>query len=81
MQERPPTEEEVQEWLHHPVTKSLQALLMRSAESLKTSWAEGNFTTDQHFSSVIKNAEAIGAYRVYDALLDNEALISELSHP
>ena len=54
---------------------------MRSAESLKTSWAEGNFTTDQHFSSVIKNAEAIGAYRVYDALLDNEALISELSHP
>lgn len=79
MQERPPTVEEVQEWLLHPVTKSLRAHLMRSVETLKQRWADGHFTTDQHFSSAVKNAEAIGALAAADSLLDTDQLISDLT--
>lgn len=52
---------------------------MRSVETLKQRWADGHFTTDQHFSSAVKNAEAIGALAAADSLLDTDQLISDLT--
>lgn len=69
-----PSLEEVafQEWKDHPVTRKLYARLRAKRQDLMERWADGNFTTDEHFSSAMKNVEALAVCGELKGLIELE---------
>lgn len=70
MPERMPTEEEWQEWLHHPCTKRLRFWAAQTREELRNLWEDGTFSASFETEMIVKNAGATGACSVLKDLVD-----------
>jgi len=64
-----PTEEEWNEWLHHPCTNRLRLWADKSREELKDEWAEGHFSAAFDMEMAVKNAGATGACSIYKEIV------------
>lgn len=56
---QPPSEQQFQEWVAHPVSQALRRLLDLEIEELKMMWAESQFLSADHFQMAVENARAI----------------------
>lgn len=72
-------QQQVLEWLQHPVTKMFRDHLKVVREDLKESWASGAFSEDTEFKNAVKQAWAVGQCKLLDELLDPEALTSAIN--
>lgn len=63
--------QEVEEWLQNPVTLRLMLVLRQRQMDLQDRWAEGAYLSENPYVSQGLNAKAIGAFEVYDDLLNN----------
>jgi hypothetical protein len=69
---RVPTEEELVEWLHHPVTEAFQEFLRKWQGSLQDQWAAGQFQVDSTQATAARNAGALGQVSMIKAILGLE---------
>ena len=76
-------EEEFNDWLLHPVTKSLKQLLAAKRERLRRQWEGGSFTDYTKEGTVLVNVGNVGIcrglafvedldYETFDLELDDE---------
>lgn len=74
------SQEEWEEWVQHPTTKSLRVVLRLWQEGLKDRWARGEFTDQQQFATAMLNAKAIGEFEALERVLglDQQQLAAEL---
>ena len=70
MQEMTPERENFQEWLLHPVTKSLRDWAKRERGELMEQWANGMFSAAFDVEMAVKNAGATGACSIYQQIID-----------
>ena len=54
------SKEEWAEWLQHPVTKLVHAVINRRREDLKEAWANGAYTAEGEFGTRFLGAGALG---------------------
>lgn len=69
---RIPTEEELGEWLQHPVGEAFRAFLRKWRESLQDQWASGQFQTSSPEETAAMNAGALGQIVMIKSILDLE---------
>ena len=72
MSKRIPLPEELEEWLHHPVTEAFQEFLRKWRESLQSQWAAGQFQVDNPEHTAAMNAGALGQIVMINHMLDLE---------
>ena len=65
-----PTPEEWESWKSQPVTRELFELLRKDRADLMENWANGNYVNDQEFGTRMLSAQAIGACKYIQDLLE-----------
>lgn len=65
----PVSQEQLDEWLAHPVTREFGARLRRERQKLMELWANGAFSDETEFKTAVKEAAAIRHCQVLDTLL------------
>ena len=60
---------EIDGWINHPVTKSLQYTLYGDMAGHFESWANGEFTGENADETVQKNSKALGGVAAIEAIL------------
>ena len=65
-----PSEKDFQLWLLSPVTKLLRQWALKRRESLKETWADGNFSAAFTVEMAVKNAGATGACSILKEVID-----------
>lgn len=68
----PVSQEQLDEWLAHPVTREFAAKLVRERQNLMEMWAVGAFVDETEFKTAVKEAAAIRHCQVLQTLLDLE---------
>lgn len=63
------SQEQLDEWLAHPVTREFAARLKRERLKIMELWASGAFSDDTEFKTAVKEAAAIRHCQVLDTLL------------
>jgi hypothetical protein len=66
------SQEQLDEWLAHPVTRELRLKLARDRQNVMEIWAAGGFSDDTEFKTAVKEAAAIRHCQVLQTLLDLE---------
>jgi hypothetical protein len=69
---RIPELEELEEWLHHPVTEAFLEFLRKWEESLQDQWAVGQFQVDSPQATAARNAGALGQVSMIRAIIGLE---------
>ena len=64
------SQEQLDEWLTHPVTREFAAKLLRERQNMMEIWAAGGFSDDTEFKTAVKEAAAIRHCQVLQTLLD-----------
>ncbi len=64
------SKEEWVEWLQHPVTQLVRAVVRRRREDLKESWATGAYTSEGEFGTRFLGAGALGEAAAWRAFLE-----------
>ncbi len=64
------TEEEFKEWLTHPVTKEVMALLEARREELRRQWEGGSFTDYSQDTTVLVNVGNLGTCKGYAFVME-----------
>lgn len=77
---RLPEENEFNEWLQHPVTQYVRALLDQKRDTLRKQWEGGSFTDYTKEATVLVNVANMGTCRgyAYVAELDYTDLMTEV---
>ena len=70
MTEPMPEKEQFQEWLSHPVTKSLREWAGRSRLNLMEGWANGEYAAAFRTEMIVKNAGAAASCDVFAAIVE-----------
>ena len=78
---RAPTEPEFQEWMEHPVTRSVMQVLHARREQLRQLWEGGAFSDYTIEGNVLTNVGTLGTCKGYAFVTDLtfEQLESELA--
>lgn len=66
------SQEMLDEWLAHPVTREFAARLRRQRQSIMEQWANGNFIRETEFQTAVVGAAAHRHALVLNTLLDLE---------
>lgn len=69
---RIPEPEELEEWLHHPVTEAVWEFLRKWKGSLQDQWAAGQFQVDSPQETAARNAGALGQVTMINHVLELE---------
>lgn len=72
-----PSNNQWQEWSHHPVTKAWKALIAEDIEAIKAAWANGSYTSETEGATVQANAQAIGQVQALASLMDRITELQE----
>jgi hypothetical protein len=64
------SQEEIQGWKNHPVTKEYFKMMKQLREELLEQWANSNFTAETSEGTAQLNAKALGKVQLLDELLD-----------
>ena len=65
-----PSEEEFNSWKDQGLTHMVMEVIRKRRESLKETWANGNFSDSFDVAMAVKNAGATGACSAYQMILD-----------
>jgi len=68
----PVSQEQLDDWLAHPVTRQFAARLRRERQAIMEKWAAGAFTDDTEFKTALKGAASVRHCQVLETLLDLE---------
>ena len=66
-------QEEVEEWLDHPVTKVFRSLLLRKRQELMELWVAGKFQSENPYVTQGSNAHALGQIDMLEYIHDVDA--------
>ena len=63
---------EFEDWLAHPCTTRLREAFRERKQAFMESWAAGDFTDTSNVATAMLNAEAIGACKILQQVIDLE---------
>ena len=74
------TEQEFKDWLQHPVTKAVKAILEEKRETLRQQWEGGSFTDYAKDTTALINVGNLGTCKGYAFVseLDYEGYVTEI---
>ena len=81
MSQRALTEEEFNDWLQHPGTVALRAILAAKREALRQRWEGGSFTDYEKDGTILVNVGNLGTCKGYAFAqeLTYEQYVSEIT--